>query len=82
MGLVSNRSACRFRISLTFVAEHECNSQESVLRTQFTLHGGILRLESVNEEQCQNNDVLCHLSRRQDRGDPFHKASLRICFIE
>lgn len=58
---------------LTFVAKHERDSQQSVLAASSPLDLWCRTLESIDEQQSQQNYVLCHLSGGQDVVNPFSK---------
>lgn len=49
---------------LTFVPQHESNRHQSVFAALFPAHCRIRLFQPVDEEKCQQNDVLAHLRRR------------------
>lgn len=57
--------------NLTFVAEHEGHREQSVLAALSPLDLRRRQLESVDEEQREQNHVLCNLGGRQHVVDPF-----------
>lgn len=63
--------------SLTLVAKHQCHCEQPEFATKFTLNARVQLLESVDEHESQENDVLRHLSCGQDRNDPFSKSHCR-----
>ena len=58
----------------TFVTQHEGDGQESKLAAGSTLNGRVDGLESIDEHQGQEDDVLGHLGGGKDGGHPFTKA--------
>ena len=65
-----------------FVPQHQCNGQESEFAASFTADRRIKSLEAIDEHQGQKNDVLSHLSRADNGGDPFSKSCRRNCIRE
>lgn len=57
------------------VPEHQSNSQESELTAWFALDCRVGLLETVHEKQGKQDDVLRHLCRGQNRGDPFSETN-------
>lgn len=47
----------------TLVAEHQGDSKKPILATEFAFDVRALLLQPINEEKCQQNDVLCNLRR-------------------
>lgn len=73
---------CLVRICVVvekLVAKHESYRQQTVLAAGLPLDRGVRLLQPVDEEECQENDVLSNLRRREDRGHPFAEASCRRC---
>ena len=60
-----------------FIAQHQSNSEKPVFTSWFPLDCGIKLFQPVDEEKSEDNDILGHLSSRQNRGDPFPKSSGR-----
>jgi hypothetical protein len=60
-----------------FVAQHESNCEEPVFTSRLALDGGIELLQTVDEKQCQENNILSHQSGGENCGDPFAEASRR-----
>ena len=54
-----------------FVSQHQSNRQQSKFTSTLPFDARVKLLQSVDEHEGQQDDVLAHLRRRQDRGHPF-----------
>lgn len=60
------------------VAQHQRYRKQSILAAWLSFDRGIDGLQTVDEEQGQENYVLCHLRGREDCCDPFAEARRRL----
>lgn len=61
----------------TFVPQHKSSSQQSALTALLSLHTRIEPFHPIDEQECQQYDILAHLRRLEDGRYPLLKASRR-----
>lgn len=61
-----------------FVPQHQGHSEQSVLTARLTPYCRIQFLQSIDEQQCQYDHILCNARSREYRGNPFSKSSCRL----
>ena len=63
----------------TLVPEHQSDSEKPILAARPTLNLRSRLPESIDEEQRQQDDVLCDLGSRQDIVNPLLELFIRSC---
>lgn len=58
-----------------FIAQHQCDCEESVFTARLSFNSRIEFLQSVDEQEGEYYDILCDLSGREGCRDPFAEAS-------
>lgn len=61
------------------VTEHQGHGQKPVFTTGFALDGGVGKLQAVDEEQSQEDNILSNLSCGQNGSDPLLEADGGMC---
>lgn len=61
-----------------FIAQHQGHSEQSVLTARLSPYCRIQFLQSIDEQQCQYDHILCNAGSREYRGNPFSKSSCRL----
>lgn len=64
-------------VKLTFVPQHQRNGQESKFTSLLATNCRVELFQTVYEQQGQQDDILPHLRRTQNRGSPFSKTGGR-----
>lgn len=68
------RLVCVCVVIQKLVTEHKCHGEQTVLAARLSLDTRIELLQTVDEQESEDDDILCHLCRRKNGRHPLAEA--------